>query len=84
MANRRTTLIAAAVSQTARLSSRWVLSGARSPACSAIVHPLRRGIWPISAAAYLPACSHGSTRAKHGRSNPAAHRASAGPARPLS
>ena len=32
--------------------------------------PFRRGIWLISAAAYLPACSHGSTRAKHGRSRP--------------
>ncbi len=30
-ANRRTTPIAATVSQTARLSNRWVLSGARSP-----------------------------------------------------
>jgi hypothetical protein len=37
---------------------------------SAIVHPLCRRIWLVSAAAYLPACSHGSTRAKHGRSNP--------------
>jgi hypothetical protein len=69
-ANRRTTPIAAEVSHTARLSSRWVLSGARSPACAAIVHPLRLGIWLITAAAYLPACSHGSVRAKHGRSSP--------------
>jgi hypothetical protein len=68
-ANRRTTRMAAAVSQTARLSSRWVLSGVRSPACSAIVYPLRRGSWLISAAAYLPACRHGSTLAKHGRSS---------------
>ena len=59
--------IAAKVSQTARLSSRWVLSGVRSPACAAIVHPFRRGIWLITAAAYLPACSHGCVRAKHGR-----------------
>ena len=68
-ANRRTTPIASNVSHTARLSSRWVLSGAWSPACAAIVHPLRLGIWLITAAAYLPACSHGSVRAKHGRSN---------------
>jgi hypothetical protein len=67
-ANRRTTPIAAAVSHTARLSSRWVLSGARSPACAAIVHPFRRGIWLVTAAAYLPACSHGPVRAKHGLS----------------
>jgi hypothetical protein len=31
---------------------------------------LRLGIWLISAAAYLPACRHGSTRVKHGRSSP--------------
>jgi hypothetical protein len=82
-ANRRTTPIAANVSHTARLSSRWVLSGARSPACAAIVHPLRLGIGLISAAAYLPACSHGSVRAKHGRSSPSSsacfRRASAAP-----
>jgi hypothetical protein len=41
----------------------------RIPTCSAIVHPLRLGIWLISAAAYLPACSHGSTRANHGLSS---------------
>jgi hypothetical protein len=69
-ANRRTTPIAAKVSQTARLSSRCVRSGVWSPARSAIVHPfcLRRS--HITAAAYLPACSHGSVRAKHGRSSP--------------
>ena len=53
-ANRRTTPIAAKVSYTARLSSRWVLSGARSPAYAAIVHPLRLGIWLITAMTYLP------------------------------
>jgi hypothetical protein len=37
--------------------------------CAAIVHPLRLGIWLITAAAYLPACSHASVRAKHGRSS---------------
>ena len=68
-ANRRTTFIAAAASQTARLSSRCIRSGARSPARSASVQPLRRGRSLISAAAYLPACSHGSTRVKHGRSS---------------
>ena len=67
-ANRRTTPIAAVVSHTARLSSRWVLSGARSPACAAIVHPFRLGIWLVTAAVYFPACSHGPVRAKHGLS----------------
>jgi hypothetical protein len=62
--------LAATVSHTARLSSRWVLSGARSPICAAMVHPLRLGIWLVTAAAYLPACSHGPVRAKHGRSSP--------------
>jgi len=68
-ANRRTTFITAAASQTARLSSRCIRSGARSPARSASVQPFRRGRSLISAAVYLPACSHGSTRAKHGRSS---------------
>jgi hypothetical protein len=67
-ANRRTTPIAATVSHTARFSSRWVLSGARSPACSASVQPLRFGTPLTSALTYLPACSHGSGRAKHGPS----------------
>jgi hypothetical protein len=54
----------------ARLSSRWVFSGARSPACSAIVQPLRL-VRPLARAhRYFPACSHGSVRAKHGRSKP--------------
>src|SRR2546421_4510285 len=69
-ANRRTTPIAAAVSHTARLSSRWVLSGARSPACSAIVQPLRLASPPASAHRYFPACSHGPVLAKQGRSRP--------------
>ena len=66
-ANRRTTAIAATYPHRAA-DSRWVLSGARSPTCAAMVQPLRLGIWLITAAAYLPACSHGSVRAKHGRS----------------
>ena len=61
-ANRRTTPAAAAASQTARLSSRCVLSGARSPACSAIVHPFRLGSSLTSADTYLPACCHVSVR----------------------
>ena len=69
-ANRRTTLIAAEVSQAAWFSSRWVLSGVRSPACRAMLHPFTRGSSPASADTYLPACSHGSVRAKHGRSSP--------------
>ena len=31
---------------------------------------IRLARWCNDRAAYLPACSHGSTRAKHGRSNP--------------
>jgi hypothetical protein len=66
-ANRRTTPVAAEVSHTARLSSRWVLSGARSPACSAMVQPLRLASPPASAHRYFPACSHGSGLTKQGR-----------------
>ena len=69
-ANRRTTLIAADVSQAAWFSSRWVLSGVRSPACRATLHPFTLGSSPASADTYLPACSQGSVRAKHGRSSP--------------
>ena len=54
----------------ARFSSRCVRSGVRSPACSAIVHPFRLGSSLTSADTYLPACSHVSVRAKHGRSSP--------------
>jgi hypothetical protein len=68
-ANRRTTPIAAKVSQTTRLSSRCVRSGVRSPERSAIVRPFRLRRSLITAAAYLPACSHGSVRAKHGCSS---------------
>ena len=46
-----------------------VLSGVRSPAYRAMLHPFRSGNSLITAAAYLPACSHGSVRAKHGRSS---------------
>jgi len=48
------------------LSSRCVRSGERSPERSAIVHPFRLRRSHITAAAYLPACSHGPVRAKHG------------------
>ena len=68
-ANRRTTLIAAKVSQLAWFSSRWVLSGVRSPPCGR-TPPIHPGQPLTSADTYLPACSHGSVRAKHGRSNP--------------
>jgi hypothetical protein len=61
---------------TARLSSRWVLSGARSPACSAIVDPLRLARPPARAHRYFPACSHGSGLAEHGRSKPSRSRRS--------
>ncbi len=83
-ANRRTTLIAAKVSQLAWFSSRWVRSGVRSPPCRAILHPFTRGSSLTSADTYLPACSHASVQAKHGRSSPAAHSVSAAPARRLS
>jgi hypothetical protein len=53
------------------------------PARSAIVHPFRLRRSLITAAAYLPACSHGSVRAKHGRSSSSSsarfRRASAAP-----
>lgn len=52
-------------SQTARLSSRWVRCGARSPACRAIIQPFRLGMPLTRALTYLPACSHGSHRTKH-------------------
>jgi len=68
-ANRRTSPIAADVSQTARFSSRCILSGVGSPACSAIVQPLRRGSPLTSALTYFPACSHGPVRAKCGLSS---------------
>jgi hypothetical protein len=66
-ANRRTTAIAAKVSQLAWLSSHCVLSGVLSRACRAMLHPFRSGTSLITAEVYLPACSHGSIRAKHGR-----------------
>jgi hypothetical protein len=40
------------------------------PACRAMLHPFTSGSSLITAAAYLPACSHGSVLAKHGRSSP--------------
>jgi len=55
--------------QQARLSSRCVRSGDRSPACSAIVHLLRLASPPASAPRYFPACSHSSGRLKHGLSS---------------
>ena len=69
-ANPRTTPIAANVSQHARFSSRWVRCGDRSPTRCAIVHPFRFGRSLTRPATYLPACSHSSTRPKHGRSRP--------------
>jgi len=69
-ANRRTTLIAAEVSQLAWFSSRCARSGVRSRPCRATLHPFTRGNSLTSADTYFPACSHGSVRAKHGRSSP--------------
>jgi hypothetical protein len=69
-ANRRTTLIAAKVSQLAWFSSRCVRSGVRSPPRRAMLHPFTRGSSQASADTYLPACSQGSVRAKHGRISP--------------
>ena len=65
-----TWLIATASSHEARLSSRCVRSGVRSPACSAIDQPFRDGRSLASADTYLPACSHVCVRAKHDRSRP--------------
>ena len=82
-ANRRTWLIAANVSHDARFSSRCVRSGDRSPACSAIVHPFRRGSPLTSAPTYLPACSQASARASRTAAPQAARSVSGRPARPL-
>ena len=55
-ANRRTTPIAAKVSQAARFSSRCVRSGVRSPTCWAMLQPFRFGRPLITAPTYFPAC----------------------------
>jgi hypothetical protein len=47
-----------------------VRSGVRSPPRRAMLQPFTRGSSLTSADTYLPACSHGSVRAKHGRSSP--------------
>jgi hypothetical protein len=65
---RRTSLIAASVSQDARSSSRCVRSRMRSPACWAIVYPFRFGNSLTSADTYLLTCCHVSGRAKYGLS----------------
>jgi hypothetical protein len=62
-----TWLIAASSSHDARLSSRCVLPGDRSPHCSPIDQPFRDGKSLASAFRYFPACSHVWTRAKHDR-----------------
>jgi hypothetical protein len=69
-ANRRTTPITANVSQQTRFSSRCVRSGVRSPTCSAMLRPFRFGRPLITAPAYFPACTHGSTRANDGLISP--------------
>ena len=66
-ANRRTRLITASASQTARLSSRCVRSGVRSPTCSAMLHPFRFGISLTNADTYRPACCQVCVRTKHDR-----------------
>jgi hypothetical protein len=65
--NRRTTLIAASPSHTARFNNRWVRFGVRSPMYCAIVHPLRFGMSLASADTYFVACCQVCVRAKHGR-----------------
>src|SRR5690242_2261883 len=60
-----TWLIASISSHDARLSSRWVRSGVRSPACSATDHPFRDGSSLAIAFTYFPACCHVCVRAKH-------------------
>ena len=67
--NRRTWLIAANVSQAARLSSRCVRSGVRSAACWEIVHPFRLDSSLSSADTYFPACSYVCVRTKHDSSS---------------
>ena len=64
-----TWLIAAASSHEARFSSRCILAGDKSPACSAIVQPFRDGRSLTSADTYFPACSHVCVRTKHDRSS---------------
>ena len=75
--------IAAQVSQDARLSSRCVRSGDRSPACSAIVQPLRFGSPLASAPAYFarlqPRLRPGETGPQQGQQLPALPRAQARP-----
>ena len=51
------------------VQSRWVRSGVRSRPCQAILHSFTRGSSLTSADTYLPACSHGFVRARHGRSS---------------
>ena len=84
-ANRRTTPIAAKASHLARLSSRCVRCGVRSPARCAIVHPLRSGHVTGQGSDVLarlqPRLHPHEARPQQA---PAAHPASAGPARPLS
>src|SRR6185437_1899590 len=79
-----TWLIAAASSHDARFSSRCILAGVRSPACSATVQPFRDGKSLTSAFTYFPACSHVCVRAKHDRTSPSGQTSPAAPAVPLS
>jgi hypothetical protein len=65
-----TWLIAASSSRDARLSSRCVLPGDRSPHCSPIDQPFRDGKSLASAFRYFLAWSHVWTRAKHDRRLP--------------
>ena len=70
---------------TARLSSRCVLSGVRSPACSAIVHPLRRRDLAHQRGGVLARLQPRlHPREARPQQLPAAQPASAGPARRLS
>jgi hypothetical protein len=62
--------IASDASQAARSSSRSILSGVWSQACSASIQQSLRDRSPISPVTYLRACRRGSTLAKHGAIQP--------------
>ena len=68
-ANRRTTLIAAISSQDAWFSSRCVLSGVRSRACRAMLHPFTRGS-PLASARRVLARLQPRLRAGKARPQP--------------
>ena len=83
-ANRRTTLIAADLSQLAWFSSRCVRSGIRSRPCRAILHPFIRSNSLTSVDTYSPPAAMNLSWQNTAAAAPAAHPVSAAPARRLS